>query len=132
VLIENKPLVGLGSETCLGASPEEIQQLLQSTGQGFCLDFGHAICYSVAAGKDWKEVIESFLKFKPSMYHLSDGSYGVRDEHEHLGVGKFDLSYLIKLIGTDQCVSIETRHDRQDSLDDFVIDVQRLREYASL
>ena len=57
VVIENKPLIGLNNETCLGASPEEVKRLLEGTKRGFCLDFNHAICYSVCAGKDWKNVL---------------------------------------------------------------------------
>lgn len=132
VIIENKPLIGLHDETCLGASPEDVKRLLESTGRGFCLDFGHAICYSVAAGKDWKNVLAEFLKLKPSMYHLSDGFYTVKDAHEHLGTGEFDLPYLVQLIGNNKHVSLETKRNRPDSLDDFVLDAKKLREYAAV
>ncbi len=132
VVIENKPLIGLHGETCLGASPEDVQGLLESTGRGFCLDFGHAICYSVAAGKDWKKVLAEFLKLKPSMYHLCDGFFSPKDAHAHLGSGEFDLPFLVQMIDEGKPVSLETNKDRQDSLDDFVVDVQKLRAYAGV
>jgi deoxyribonuclease-4 len=132
VVIENKPLIGLNGETCLGASPEDVRRLLKETGRGFCLDFGHAICYSVASGKDWKKVISELLMMKPSMYHLCDGFFTEKDAHEHLGAGEFDLPYLIKLIDPQGFVSLETKKDRADSLDDFAEDVQQLRKYAGV
>jgi endonuclease IV len=132
MVIENKPLVGWREERCLGASPEEIRSLLAATHRGFCLDFGHAICYSVAAKKDWKSVLDEFLTLKPSMYHLCDGFYKPKDAHEHLGEGEFDLPYLTKLIDPNKNVSLETKKNSQDSLDDFIGDVNRLREYAGI
>jgi deoxyribonuclease IV len=132
VLIENKPLIGLREETCLGAAPDEMRRILDATGRGFCLDFGHAICYAVAAGKEWKQVLAEFLKLRPSMYHLCDGHFTVKDAHEHLGAGEFDLPYLIQLIEDGKPVSLETKRDRQDSLDDFVLDAQKLREHAGI
>jgi len=132
VVIENKPLIGLREEACLGASPRDLRRLLESTGRGFCLDFAHAICYSVAAGKDWKDVLAEFLRLKPSMYHLCDGFFSAKDTHEQLGAGEFDLPYLIKLIDQDKHVSLETKKNYKDSLDDFVLDAQKLREYAGV
>lgn len=130
VVIENKPKIGLQGEACLGASPEEIRRVLDETGRYFCLDFGHAICYAVAARRPWKDVLEEFLAFGPVMYHLCDGFFTVTDAHEHLGAGEFDLPYLVSLMDREKCVSLETKKDNPDSLDDFVRDIRKLREYA--
>lgn len=127
-IIENKPLVGLRDEKCLGASPEEMRFLLDGTGRGICLDFGHAICYSVAAAKDWKDMVTNFLALRPAMYHFCDGLFSVKDGHRHLGTGEFDLPYLLGLIERDKCITLETNKDHSELLDDFVQDVQRLRE----
>ncbi len=132
VFIENKPQVGLRGERCLGASPEEIRFLMSGTGRGFCLDFGHAICYSISAGKGWKDVLADFLTMDPAVYHLCDGFYSPKDGHEHLGAGEFDLPYLIGLIGPGKHVTLETGKEHLDLLDDFERDVQRLREYAGI
>jgi len=130
IIIENKPLVGLRDEKCLGASPEEMLFLLDGTGRGLCLDFGHAICYSVAAAKDWKAVVADFLAMRPAMYHFCDGLFSVKDDHRHLGTGKFDLPYLFGLIERDKRITLETNKDHSELLDDFLQDVQRLRVYA--
>lgn len=132
VIIENKPQIGLKNEICMGASPEEMRSLLAGTGRGFCLDFGHAICYSVAVKKQWKDVLADFLMMEPIMYHLCDGFLSTRDAHEHLGNGEFDLPYLMGLVGQDKYVTLETNKGHPDSLNDFYLDVQRLREYAGV
>lgn len=130
VVIENKPQVGLRGERCLGASPEEMRFLLNGTERGFCFDFGHAVCYAVAAGKDWKEVVAEFLMLDPAVYHLCDGFFSIKDAHEHLGSGEFDLSYLIGLVRKDKYLTLETKKDNPDTLDDFVQDVEKMRSYA--
>jgi len=130
VVIENKPRVGLRGEVCIGASPEEISSLLAGTGRGFCLDFGHAICYSVAVNKQWKNVLDDFLMMKPLIYHLCDGFLSAKDTHEHLGDGEFDLSYLMGLVDQNKHITLETKKDHFDSLNDFYLDVQRLRDYG--
>jgi len=132
VILENKPLVGLRGERCLGASPEEMQFLLHGTKYGFCLDFGHAICYSVAARKIWKNVMAEFLTMDPAIYHLCDGFYSAEDAHESLGSGKFDLPYLVGLIGQEKHVTLETPKTHPALLDDFLTDVQRLRGYSEV
>jgi hypothetical protein len=42
------------------------------------------------------------------------------------------LPYLVKLIDNNKNVSLETKRNRPDSLDDFVLDAQKLREYAGV
>ena len=66
------------------------------------------------------------------MFHLSDGYYSPKDGHEHLGEGEFDLPYLIGLFGREEYVTLETKKEQSDSLDDFVWDVQRLRRYVGV
>jgi len=132
VVIENKPQLGLRDEICVGASPKDMRSLLAGTGRGFCLDFGHAICYSVAVKKEWKNVLAEFLMMKPMIYHLCDGFFSAKDAHEHLGDGEFDLSYLMGLVDQDKHVTLEIKKDNPDSLNDFSLDVQRLREYAGV
>lgn len=132
VVIENKPQVGLREERCIGASPEEMRLILSGTKRGFCLDFGHAICYSLAAGKELKDVLLKFQAMKPVMYHLCDGFFSVKDNHEHIGKGEFDLPYLISFIDHDKRITLEVKKEYPDSLDDFVEDVQRLREYDGI
>jgi len=132
IIIENKPQVGLRGGRCLGASPEEIRFLMAGTGSGFCLDFGHAICYSIAAGKGWKDVLAEFLMMAPAVYHLYDGFYSPEDTHRHLGTGEFDLPYLIGLIGLEKYATLETGKEHLDLLDDFEKDAQKLRKYAGI
>jgi deoxyribonuclease IV len=132
VVIENKPQISLRGENCLGASPTEMRSLLDNTRRGLCLDFGHAICYSVAVKRDWRKVIDEFLAMNPVMYHLCDGFLSIKDAHEHLGSGEFDLPYLIRRMEQDKPVSLETRKDSMDSLDDFIEDVRILRQYAGI
>jgi len=117
ILVENKPKLGLRAERCLGSSSEEIRFIIEGTKCGLCLDFSHAICYSIAAKKNWKSTITNLLAFKPKMFHLCDGAFSAEDTHEHLGCGEFDLLYLTGLIRRNQCVTLETKKDtiKQDN-----------------
>jgi len=127
-IIENKPKIGLKGETCIGASPEEIERITEETGLGFCLDIGHAICYAAWAQIEWEEVLHKFMELKPEVYHLSDGNVNSHtDAHLHYGDGDFDLSRIIKLIPSNVYVSVETEKDRELHLKDFERDVNYLK-----
>jgi endonuclease IV len=128
VAVENKPYMGLHDEVCLGASPQEIKRVLAETGLRFCLDFGHAICYAVSFKKDWKEVIGEFMKFKPSVFHISDGNaQSPKDQHLHLGKGNYDLCWLLSQVPQGAPLAIETQKDSKEDLDDFQGDVLHLK-----
>ncbi len=129
VLIENKPKLGLNGQVCLGASAPEIQSILQSIGCGFCLDIGHAICFAAWAKLEWEKVINDFLTLKPRVYHLSDGDHhSVIDLHEHFGAGNFDLPRILKMLPPNQGLTIETKKDSPDNLDDFKRDALYLKK----
>ena len=127
-LIENKPKIGLNGEICLGASAEEIRNIMNVTGLGFCLDIGHAICYSNWLKEDWKKVLVEFLYLSPKVFHISDGNIqSLADGHEHFGKGNYDFKTIFSLIPHDCFLAIETRHDFKDRLDDFFQDANYLK-----
>jgi len=127
-LIENKPHVGLYKEACRGDSVEEILELIQAIGFGFCLDFGHAACYAVWAKKDWQQAIEDFMKLHPRLFHLSDGDiHSPVDGHLHLGTGSFPLKQMLSFLPKDAFLTLETPHDQKDNLDDFPKDADLVR-----
>lgn len=127
-LMENKPKVGLEGEMCCGASPQEIDTVLKATGFGFCLDFGHAICYAAWAKLPWAKVLDAFMRLSPSLFHLSDAdAASVIDDHRHFGEGNYDLRAIMRRIPDGSFVTIETKHDHPDHLDDFKRDVDHLK-----
>ncbi len=127
IVVENKPYFGIGNVICNGTTPDEIRFIMERTGVGFCLDFGHAICSANARGMDPMDYIECFHRLAPTLYHLSDGaSDGVQDEHHHLGHGTYDIAALLTDIPEGSQVTVETDKDFQDSLDDFERDIAYL------
>ena len=127
-IIENKPKIGLKGEVCVGASPEEIERIIEETGLGFCLDVGHAICFAAWAQIGWEDVIHQFMKLGPKVYHLSDGNINSHtDSHLHYGDGDFELRKIIKLIPSNVYVSVETDKDPKLQLKDFERDVNYLK-----
>lgn len=127
-IIENKPKIGLKGEICIGASPEEIERIIEETALGFCLDIGHAICFAAWAQIRWEKVLHLFMKLKPKVYHLSDGDMNSHtDSHLHYGDGNFELSKIIKLIPSNVYVSVETDKDPELHLKDFERDVNYLK-----
>lgn len=127
-VIENKPKIGLGNEECLGASSEELSRIMKETGCGLCFDIGHAICYASWARQPWEAVMGQFLKLKPEVFHLSDGDMdAVTDDHRHFGEGNYDLHRILSKVPDGSYLSIETHKDSKENLDDFVRDVNYLR-----
>ncbi len=130
-LMENKPMWGMKGEKCVGDTPEEMKKILDATGMGFCLDFGHAIKYAIAAGKDHRTVLDAFQVFSPSVYHLSDGQMdNTQDQHLRLGEGEFDLSDLLSRVPESGMVSLETEKDSKDNLYSSAQDFQKIRELS--
>ncbi len=127
-VIENKPKTGLNGEVCVGADPQEIALIIKETGIGFCLDIGHAIYYSAWADHAYEEVLDSFLKLDPDIYHLSDGSMDSRtDLHLNFGMGNFELNKILQKIPSNSCITIETNRDMALNLKDYERDILYLR-----
>ena len=130
VIIENKPKLGLKGELCLGAMPQEIGQIMDSIGIGFCLDIGHAIYYAAWAKLPWQKIVEEFNALKPRAYHLSDGDIAsFKDMHEHFGSGNFDFEKIMTMIPGDSFLAIETKRDSWKDLNDFEKDVDFIKRY---
>lgn len=127
-VIENKPKLGLNGEFCIGASAEEMKQILHETGLGFCLDFGHAVCYAAWKGVGYESILDQFLELQPSIFHLSDGDMNSAiDRHLNFGKGNFELEAMVSRIPSNACISIETPKETGADLRDFETDVTYLR-----
>lgn len=147
MLIENKPYIAPLKKDliCRGATIEEISKVIDGVGCGFCLDIGHAICTynSLLKSKDsihhspfniHSEDPYGFLKqfnaLKPRCYHLSDNFIDNHiDSHLHLGQGNFDFKKIFDIINTDKNIAIETNKNSKENLDDFIKDVQFLKNF---
>ena len=129
IFLENKPHVGAEGQVCRGATPEEMKLLLRETGaEGLVLDFGHALYAANALGRPHSELVEGFLELNPGIFHLNDGPRNaVRDVHENLGKGSFDLSYLVGCIPEGTAVTLETPRSSEEGFSDLVSDVMYLR-----
>ena len=83
-----------------GFLPKEMGIILKRTNCEFLLDFPHACITALTLGHDQRELIESLMKLKPKMFHISDGiSDKSKDLHLPLGKGNYDLPYFISRIG---------------------------------
>lgn len=123
VCIENKPYWGLDNELCIGHSPDEIEKIMKEAQTTFCLDIGHAINAANARKTDQLNYIKQFIQLKPIIYHLSDGDFlGMYDKHEHFTQGNFPLGMIAMLFPTKVNITIETRKDSLEHLDDFIRD----------
>jgi endonuclease IV len=135
IVLENKPLLGLNGEVCVGSTPEEISLATKATGCGFCLDIGHAICSANSHKTDPIKYINRFLTLAPAIYHMSDGNFsGEKDEHLHFGKGSYPLENIIKLLPDNAQTTIETPKTSSDNMNDFTSDIEYIRnikhEYA--
>ncbi len=135
ILIENKPYYTIDKKLiCNGYSPEDIEFIIKNTSVanmsiGFCFDIGHAIYSANAQGLDRYDYLLRFNKFKPKIYHLTDGDInGVIDQHEHLGLGSFDFEKIVDLFTKNTYITVETKKNYQDSLSDFEKDILFLKK----
>ncbi len=128
IALENKPMVGINDEACIGWSPDEFRQTIDSgVLKQTVLDFGHAIYAANSFSSDAMNFINEFMALDPNLFHLSDGdSSAVIDSHYNLGNGNFDLDWMLSLIPNGAFVTIETPRHISNSLEDFATDVNFL------
>ncbi len=126
IVIENKPYDVLNRTLiCVGHSPEEIERIKLESGVGFCLDIGHAIVSANAQGKEPIDHLKRFLALKPSLIHLSNGTYqGLEDSHANLDQGDFPLKEILKLLPRNIKITIETIKASDKDLNDFKADIE--------
>jgi len=130
MLVENKPLIGLNGEKCLGFSPGEIEHITCVCKIGMCLDFGHALAASNSLGIPSEIILEEFNWQEPAMYHLSDGDIKAEiDGHLNLGKGSYPIAKLAKYLPAGAIITLETAKSEKDRLDDFKEDCEYLQKF---
>ena len=134
-LIENKPFVALpnkmGGSFCRGYNIDEIKKVMETAKCGFCLDIGHAICAANSQNKEIYRYCEDFMILKPKMFHLTDNEdiTSPYDTHLHLGTGTLDLDKIKKILPIDAKITLETVKNSKTNLDDFVEDINFIRNF---
>ena len=65
------------------------------------------------------------------MYHLTDSKdiQSPYDDHSHLGKGTMDLSIVSNMISDNSIITVETKKDYSDNLNDFKEDIAILKKY---
>ena len=54
----------------------------------------------------------------------------IRDRHYNIGKGSFDFNVLFSLIPENSVISVETEKASKDNLNDFVLDMEQLKNYC--
>lgn len=126
IVVESLPYFEHGKKETLnlGARPEQIKQIMDATGCGFCFDFSHITCAAIALEKDPYEFYEAFFKLKPNMYHICDGKMdSTFDAHLHFGTGNYPLKEFIeKYVTPDSPITMETGRGLPKNTDKWVND----------
>ncbi len=132
IILENKPLIGIHGETCVGCTPTDMNKVAEAgVLHGIALDFGHALCTANALEIDVFRLIEGLAAFTPKIYHLSDGNAGSKtDTHYNLGKGDFLIAKFLSFVPTKALLTLETPRDTTMGFNQFVDDVQYLRGIA--
>ena len=134
-LVENKPYLPINNlpRRLVGSTPNEIRSVLAAVKCGFCLDIGHAVASANAHGADWRAWLADFLSLQPAMFHLSDIQADSKlDQHLHFGTGTLPLAEIVSMLPRNANVSIETKRDSKQNLNDFADDARSLtRIYVS-
>ena len=128
-MIENKPFRALpnrmGGTFCRGYNITELKMVMDITGCGFCLDFGHAVCAANSLYQEPYSYIEELMTLNPAMYHLTDvdDMTSEYDSHPHLGKGTLDFNRIQSLIPDSAYVTVETEKNSSKQLTDFREDI---------
>ena len=130
IVIENKPYHALdGGLICNGYKPSLIDKIMRLARVGFCFDFGHAICAANSLEQEYFYFLQSFNELGPSLYHLTDGdAHGKYDQHLHFGEGDYEIEKILSLVPEGAMITLETKKNSKDNLDDFVKDVSFIRD----
>ena len=129
ILIENMPKVGINNERMIGYTSEQIKILVGSK-LGFCLDLNHAIKAAISLEEDYKEHIKGFLKLKPKMFHIADGTLKEeKDEHLAIGKGEYDFRFLVSSLDKDAYLTLETPRSNLNSLQEDLGNLQKFKEF---
>ena len=134
-LIENKPCRALpnriGGNFCRGYDITELKTVMNASGCGFCLDFGHAVCAANSLHREPYSYIEELMTLNPVMYHLTDvdDMTSEYDSHPHLGQGELSLGRIFSLISGKAVITVETQKNSRESLNDFSADSSMVKFY---
>lgn len=130
-LIENKPykvLKNIKAKKYIGTNLKEIAYIINNAKCGFCLDVGHAICSANSMKVSPYQLLEKFSNFKPNKIHLSDIDINTEfDEHLSFGSGNLDFYKLKNILTSVNDITIETKKQSKENLNDFVEDANFLR-----
>lgn len=130
--IENKPAIPpLKPEfKCVGSSINEIEEIITNLACGFCLDIGHALCTANSLNVEPYTYLAEFQALSPTMYHLSDGDiHSPFDQHLHFGEGNYDIKKIFSIINPHAKISIETKKNSKENLNDFIEDIKWIKSY---
>jgi len=117
----NKSLITGEKLTCIGYSPESINQIMDATKVGFCLDFGHAYKAAYSLEKDYKIFIKKFLELVPKLFHVHDGlAEEEYDHHMSIGDGNYDMGFIYNCVDkyNDKYATFETPRIKLDSFEE--------------
>ncbi len=96
LLIENSTVYEAAKDhtrNYIGYSYDQMKELLELSGAGFCLDLEHAAIAANQLGKTFRKQVEELLPLKPDYFHLSGAKFSAKDEHlgHHLSLFEGDV-----------------------------------------
>lgn len=84
LLIENSTVYEVVKDNTrhyIGYSYEQMKELLELTGAGFCLDLEHAAIAANQLGQDYKKLVAELLQLKPEYFQLSGTRFATNGHH---------------------------------------------------
>lgn len=82
-------------------SYEQIKQMMEESGAGFCLDLEHAAIAAYQLGVEYEAYVAKLMKLKPDYFHLSGTKphmYGPYGHHLSIFEGNIDLEFVKRLL----------------------------------
>ena len=121
-VVENMPMYGIDpGKPLIAFTADEIDEILNQTHAGFCLDLAHAVKAALALKTDYKPYVRRFMAFHPVIAHISDGRLdNTVDEHLDLGQGEFDLEFLNTLISKSSVTHLTFEVPKKNGLENDI------------
>ncbi|HIG98519.1 TPA: TIM barrel protein [Candidatus Woesearchaeota archaeon] len=93
-------------------SPDELKEILELSGAGFCLDFEHASITAAALGTSYERIIDGLMKLKPDYFQISGTRHSTGERHLSIFEGDLELDIAKReLKKADKPVCLETPLD---------------------
>lgn len=115
----------------LGATPDEMKELLKRTGAKFCFDINHATEAAAGLKKEQIQFLKDFLKLNPDHYHLCGQNLEKGLSHLDFESSNLNLDEIFQILPKNAEITLEVTQDIQKTEKDLETIRRLVKKYGS-